>query len=144
PDGSADTFATDAPEVAADKIYGTTTGAAYASMNIRGGASAKKDDLYVFVQDGTGGAADKLRMYRAAWNSGSTNWSGGWQSPVVVGNADSTSGYGSKAQLLTRPILDTIHDRLYVGWARWKDNTAGDTASIAYLDTSDSPSSTVD
>lgn len=144
-DGTTDTFSTDPPAVEADKIYGSTTnGSAIASMIIRGGASAKKDDLYVFVAENVG-ANSRMISYRASWNSGSKNWSNGWQSPVVVGQLNNGGGgYNLKFQLLTQPVLDSANDRLYIGWPRWKDNTSGDTNSIAYLNTSDTPSSTID
>ena len=55
-----------------------------------------------------------------------------------------SSGYSLKYELVTKPVLDTINDRFYVGWARWKDGGDGDTVSMAYLDDDDVPSATVD
>lgn len=140
-DGTADTFATDAPAVAADKIYGSTTaGNAVPAATVRGGTGSKKDDLYVFVA-----GTDSVLVYRGIWSSGSTNWSGGWQTPITVGQINNTGGgYSFKYELITKPVLDEVNDRLYIGWARWKDNSAGDTVSIAYLSSSDTASSTVD
>ncbi len=140
-DGSADTFATDGPLVDADKIYTTGAGAVGVSAGVRGGSSAKSDDIYVFVA--TSGD-EQIRSYRAAWDSVDTDWSGGWQTAIVVGNMEHSSGYNLKYELITKPVLDTVNDRLYVGWARWKDGGDGDTVSIAYLDDDDVPSATVD
>jgi hypothetical protein len=144
-DGTSDTFSTDPPFVAADKIYGSTTnGSVNVSSIVRGGLSAKKNDLYVFGAEEVG-SDSRLLSYRAAWNSGAGDWSTGWQTPVVVGQVNTTGGgYTLKYQLITKPVLDTTNDRLYIGWPRWKDNTFGDTVSIAYLDTSDTPSSVID
>lgn len=143
-DGTADTFSTDAPAVAADKIYNDTSGTNSASASIRGGTGSRKDDLYVFVAESDDNSADSVLGYRAIWNSSSSDWSGGWQSPVTVGAMDTSSGYTLKEQLITKPVLDADNDRLYVGWARWKSGGDGDTASFAYLNSSDTASSTFD
>lgn len=143
-DGSTDTFLTDPPLVASDKIFTATTGSAFASANIRGGNGSRKNDVYVFVA-GNQNTNNNIYAYRGIWNTGSTNWSGGWQSPVTVGAMDNNSGgYSLKQQLITKPVLDTANDRLYVGWARWKTGGAGDTVSFAYLNSVDAVSSTVD
>ncbi|HEX8923461.1 MAG TPA: fibronectin type III domain-containing protein, partial [Patescibacteria group bacterium] len=141
-DNSASTFAVDPPAVAANKIYATTANAnAGFSAIIRGGTGARKDDLYVFVsQAGT----SSVLAYRAVWNSISKDWRGGFQSPVTVGSMDNSSGYPYKQQLITKPVLDSVNDRLYIGWARWKSALDGDTVSIAYLNSADSPSATYD
>lgn len=138
-DGSGDTFATDPPAVAADKIFSAASGAVDASAIIRGGSGTYKDDLYVFAAET---ATSSILSYRAAWNSSSLDFSNGWQSPVTVGSFDNSSGYSLKYQLITKPVLDSTNDRLYVGWPRWKDGTSGDTDSIAYLDSSNNASST--
>ncbi len=144
PDGTGDTFPTDAPAVAADRVYHPSSGSNSASVAVRGGTGTRKDDLYIFVASSVSGN-DNILAYRAIWSSGSGNWSGGWQSPVTVGAMSSLAGgYNLKYQLITRPILDTANDRLYVGWPRWKDNTNGDTFSMAYLNSTDTPSSTID
>ena len=141
-DNSSDTFSTDPPAVAADKIYGiTSSNRVAASAIIRGGSGSRKDDLYVFVADAQ---ASQVLAYRAIWDDANNDWRGGFQSPVTVGAMDVSSGYNLKEQLITKPVLDTANDRLYVGWARWKDGTNGDTVSIAYLNSSDAASSTFD
>jgi hypothetical protein len=143
-DGSADTFSTDPPAVAGDKIFGDTSGTNHASAIVRGGTGTYKDDLYVFVAETDTSTSDSILAYRADWNSASSNWSDGWQSPVTLGAFDTSLGYSLKDQLITKPVLDTTNDRLYVGWARWKDVTNGDTASMAYLSSTNSASSTID
>lgn len=143
-DGTGDSFSTDPPAVAADKIFGDTTGSNASSALVRGGSGARQNDLYVFVQESDDNSADSVLGYRAVWDSGDGDWGGGWQSPVTVGPADMSSGYFLKEQLITKPVLDETNDRLYVGWARWKSGGDGDTVSFAYLNSSDSPSSTFD
>jgi hypothetical protein len=143
-DGIADTFSNDAPLVNADKIYSDTTGKNNLSADIRKGNGAKKDDMYVFISESDSASDDVVLAYSAQWNSTNKNWSGGWQSPITVGAMNTASGYNLKMQLISKPVLDTQNDRLYIGWARWKDNTAGDTVSIAYLDSTNTPSTTID
>ena len=41
-------------------------------------------------------------------------------------------------------MLDPVNDRLWIGWARWKDDNAGDTVSVAYLDGNDTASEPID
>jgi|GEM_PF-1093696 len=144
-DGTGDTFSTDPPAVQADKIYGsTTTGNAEAAAIIRGGSGSRKDDIYVFVAEAVG-ANSRLLAYRGVWSSGSTNWSGGWQSPVTMGQVNNTGGgYNLKYQLISKPVLDSTNDRLYIAWARWKDGVNGDTVSMGYLNSSDTASSVID
>lgn len=144
-DGSADVFETDAPAVAADIIYGSTiAGAAVPAATVRGGSGSRKDDLYVFVAQ-TVAADTSISAFRGVWNSSSKNWSGGWQAPVVVGQINSYGGgYSLKYELITKPVLDPVNDRLWIGWARWKDATAGDTVSVAYLDSEDAASQVID
>lgn len=144
-DGTGDTFSTDSPAVEADKIYGsTTTGSAIAGAKIRGGSGSRKDDMYIFVAENVG-ANSRILAYRGIWSSSNTNWSGGWQSPVVVGQMNNdTGGYSLKYQLITKPVVDTTNDRLYIGWARFKTGGDGDTVSFAYLDSTDAASSVFD
>jgi hypothetical protein len=142
-DGTGDSFPSDPPTVAADKIYTDTSGSNAASVIRRGGTGSHKDDLYVFVAE-EDDAVDTVIGYRATWNSGSGNWSGGWTSLGTIGEMNTSFGYGLKYQLITKPVLDTTNDRLYVGWARWKDLTDRDTVSMAYLNSADTVSSTID
>ncbi len=68
-DGSADTFATDAPAVEADKIYSDDGGSSALSLIRRGGNGSHKDDLYVFVGEEEDNSGDTVNAYRASWNS---------------------------------------------------------------------------
>ncbi|MDQ5981641.1 MAG: hypothetical protein QG570_391, partial [Patescibacteria group bacterium] len=141
-DATADTFSTDPPAVDADKIYGATTSTgAQASAIIRGGSGSRKDDIYIFVAQTN---TSSVLAYRGVWDSVDKDWSGGFQSAITVGAMNVTSGYNLKDQLISKPVLDSTNDRLYVGWARWKTNGDGDTVSIAYLDSSDTASATFD
>lgn len=146
-DGTGDSFSTDPPAVEADKIYGsTTTGSSGVAAKIRGGEGAHKNDLYFFASiDISGGGTSAILAYRMAWNSGSSNWSGGTTSLGTVGQINqSGGGYNLKYQLISKPVIDTTNDRLYISWARWKNGGDGDTVSFASLDSSDNISSVTD
>jgi hypothetical protein len=105
------------------------------SMFIRGGTGGKSSDLYYFNTDENTTNGFK----RLSWNSGSSNWSGSWTSRVMFGgNVDNSHGYGAKQELISKPVYDPGHDRVYVGIARWLDNTNGDTQSLYYIDSADS------
>ena len=143
-DGTPDTFASEAPAVPADSIHSGTQGAVSDSVVIRGGSGARKDDLYVFVNEYNSGGTDEIFSYRGVWNTGSSDWSSGWQSPVTVGAADNSGGYSLKYQLLSKAVLDAATDKLYISWARWKGGGDGDTVSLASLDSTDTPSALVD
>ena len=82
--------------------------------------------------------------YRASWDNVDKDWSNGWQTPITISNADTDSGYNLKYQLISQPVLDTDNDRFYISWSHWKDGTNGDTVSFAYLDNTNTPSSSVD
>jgi hypothetical protein len=143
-DGVADTFPSDPPQVAADRIFNANNGAAFASAIIKGGNGPYAKDLYVFVAESSS-SNSRIVAYKASYNNGNLDWSGGWSGIGVVGQINNGSGgYSLKYQLISAPVLDTRNDRLYVGWARWKDNIYGDTWSIGYLDSSNNPSSTID
>jgi hypothetical protein len=101
---------------------------------IRGGSGARSNDIYYFNTDHT----DTNGFRRLSWNSGSSNWSGSWTSRTAFGgNVGDSSGYNLKKELLTKPIYDSIRDRVYVGIARWLDDTNGDTQSLFYVDSTD-------
>lgn len=144
-DGTGDTFSTDPPAVAADKVYGSTsTGEIFASAKVRGGSGARKDDIYIFGSEDVS-PVSRLLAYRGVWDSVDKDWSGGFQSPVTVGQVNNgAGGYSLKFQLITKPVIDETNDRLYIGWARWKTGGDGDTVSFAYLDSTDTASSVFD
>ena len=104
------------------------------SATIKGGSGSQKDDIYLFNSDEN--TTNGFR--RLSWNSGSSNWSGTWTSRVTFGgNVDNTHGYNAKDELLSKPVYASTQDRIYVGIARWLDNTNGDTQSLYYVDSSD-------
>ena len=142
-DNTPSTFSVDPPQIAANKIYGvSTTSSAASSTFIRGGTGARKDDLYVFVAESN---TKNVLAYRAIWNSANKDWRGGFQSPVTVGTGvDSLNGYNFKQQLISKPVLDSTNDKIYIAWARWKTGGAGDTVSFASLSSTDVVSSVTD
>ncbi len=112
---SAGVFSTDPPQVTADKIFTATSGDVEEAAGIRGGSGIHAKDIYVFAGENNS-TNNRVDVYRATWNSGSLNWSGGWTSVGVLGQINTTGGgYILKNQLLTRPVLDTANDRLYLG-----------------------------
>jgi LysM repeat protein len=123
--------------VAFNKLYsyaGSTTLLQH-SLFIRGGSGAKSNDLYYVSMDEN----NTHGFRRLSWNSGSANWSGSWTSRATFGgNIDNTNGYGAKNELMSKLVYDSVHDRVYIGIARWLNNTAGDTQSLYYMDASDS------
>lgn len=142
PDGTADVIGSDAPAVASDVVFdavGTFRG--IPSIGVRGGNGVRKDDLYLFY---TSDENSNIFARRAIWNGTNSNWSGGWQASISVGEFNASAGYNLKDELLTKPVIDVANDRLYIGWARWVTGGAGDTVSFAYLDASDTPSATYD
>lgn len=144
-DGTGDTFSTDGPAVAADKVYGSTTGGEmYTTAKIRGGSGARKDDIYIFAAEDVS-PNSRVLAYRGIWDSVDKDWSGGFQAPVVMGQVNNGAGGNTlKFQLITKPVLDETNDRLYIGWPRWKAGGEGDTVSFAYLDSTDTASSVTD
>ena len=141
---AADSF-TAPPAVAANLIFHNATNfSAQASAFVRGGTGARKDDLYIFVADSL---SKNLMEIRGIW-SGSPNfdWRGGLQSPVTIdsGGIDPFNGYNIKQQLISKPVLDTTNDKIYLGWARWKSGGAGDTVSFVSLSSTDVVSAVTD
>jgi hypothetical protein len=109
-------------------------------------ASTHAKDLYLFYFDGATGV-NSYKWRRLPWNSGSSNWNNTFTTPATISpsrRAGTDTGYSLKAQLITKPVEDKINDRVYISWANWKDDTAGDTVSYAYVDSSDTLSSVVD
>jgi hypothetical protein len=107
------------------------------SAMIRGGSGGKANDIYFFNIDEN----DTHGFRRLAWNSGSSNWSGSWTARATFGgDVDDSHGYSLKKELLSKPVYSSTDDRVYVGIARWLDNTNGDTQSLFYINSSDAVS----
>lgn len=107
------------------------------SALIRGGSGAKSNDIYYFNVD----SSDTHGFRRLAWSSGSSNWSGSWTSRATFGgDVNDSQGYNLKTELLSKPVYASGQDKVYVGIARWLDNTNGDTQSLYSVDSSDSVS----
>ncbi len=95
---------------------------------------AATKDVYVFYADGN----EVWKWLRLDWNS--TDWSSGITTPATVTaiqRAGTDTGYNLKAQVGTKPQVDATLDRVYFGFASWKDNTNGDTWSFVYVDNTD-------
>jgi hypothetical protein len=105
----------------------------YASA-IRKRAGTNAGDLYLFYHDGdTPGEWDFRRMM---WSAATGDWSAGMGALTLISpvhRAGSKSGYNLSQQLGSRPVEDPIGDRLYFGFANWKDDTSGDTWSFAEI-----------
>lgn len=107
------------------------------SAVIRGGSGGKSEDIYYFNVDVDG--ANGFR--RLSWNDAQTNWSGTWTSRATFGEGSGTdTGYTLKQELLTKPVYAEAHGKVYVGIARWLDDTSGDTQSLYSVDDTDAVS----
>ena len=105
------------------------------------GAHAK--DLYFFYADGP----SAWGWRRAVWNSSSADWNNPLTAPVTISpmvRAGKDTGYNLKHQLGTKPVEDTINDRVYYGFATWKDDKNGDTWNFVYVDKNDNLSPITD
>lgn len=125
--------------VAYNKLYGYNGSHAFLQQSamIRGGSGAKANDIYYFNVD----ESQVHGFRRLSWNSGSNNWSGTWTSRSLFGGAvNDSQGYNLKSELLSKPIYASGQDKVYVGIARWLDNTNGDTQSLYSVDSSDTMS----
>ncbi len=121
--------------VAYNLLY-THTGidSVYQEAAVIPGSGSHANDIYYFNVD----TNDTNGFRRLSWNSGSSNWSGSWTARTTFGgNVNDGQGYNLKKELLSKPVYDPINNRVYVGIARWLDNTNGDTQSLFYINSSD-------
>ncbi len=122
--------------IAYNKIYTYTGSHVFfqQSAMILGGSTAKQDDIYYFNIDEN----STHGFRRLVWNSGSNNWSGSWTSRSTFGgDVNNGQGYNLKSELLSKPVYASAQEKVYVGIARWLDNTNGDTQSMYSVDSSD-------
>ena len=123
-------------EVDYDSLYlysGADTIFQHSAM-IQESSGTNDNDIYYFNadEDNTHG------VRRLNWNSGSSNWSESWTTRSEFGgDVNDSQGYNSKKELISKPVYASGDDRVYVGIARWLDNTNGDTQSLYYVDSSD-------
>jgi hypothetical protein len=104
------------------------------------------NDVYVGFSDGNNGVSGGgWKMLRLPWDSGAADWSNTIVS-VTLDNvliAGTDTGYSLKYQLVSQISEDVINDRVWVGYALWLSDAAGDTWAARYVDTSDTASSRV-
>lgn len=82
-------------------------------------------DIYYFNIDEN----DTHGFRRLNWNT--TDWSGTWTARTTFGgDVDDSQGYTLKKELITKPILVTSQDRVYVGISRYLGGGLGDTQSL--------------
>lgn len=136
-DGTSDAGGSTSPAlVDYDKLYGVTgvLEIFQHSGMIQSGSGAHAGDIYYFNVDEN----DTNGFQRLEWTG--SNWSGSSTSRVTFGgDVNNAQGYSLKHELLSKPVYDDVNDRVYVGIARWLDNTNGDTQSLFYIDSSDAP-----
>lgn len=105
-----------------------------AAHRMRNGARAK--DLYLFWH--VNGAGEGLHWRRLPWDATGNNWTAG-TAPALI-SATIRAGSHTVRQLwevLTQPAQDGAGAHVWIGFANWKDNTAGDTWTIVAVDTTD-------
>jgi hypothetical protein len=128
--------ATGPSNVPYNKLYGYAGSATLFqhSLFIRGGSGSKSNDIYYVTMDEN----STHGFRRLSWNSGSSNWSGTWTTRATFGgDVTNSSGYNAKNELMSKMVYDSGNDRVYIGIARWLDNTNGDTQSLYYIDSTD-------
>ncbi len=106
----------------------------YASI-LRKSAGTNAGDVYVYYHDGEVPGAWAFRRMR--WSAATHNWSAGLTEPTTISpelRAGKDTGYMLKSQLGSRPVEDVAGDRIFFGFASWKDNAAGDTWSFVATD----------
>lgn len=106
-----------------------------AALRKRGGTHV--GDLYLFHQEKLTTGSVRLRRY--AYNSGTGFWGAAPAASVTVG-ATVRAGATTIRQLwevLSKPVEDPTSDSVYIGYACWKDNAAGDTWAVGRIDSLD-------
>ena len=106
----------------------------YASI-LRKSAGTNAGDVYLYYHDGDAPGTWAFRRMR--WSATTHNWSAGLTEPTTISallRAGKDTGYTLKSQLGSRPVEDIAGDRVYFGFASWKDNAAGDTWSFVATD----------
>ena len=125
------------PQVAYSGLLANkTVDIAYASL-LRKQAGTNAGDVYVFYHDGGATAAGVWAFERLRWNAQLNNWSAGITPATIITaqqRAGNDTGYSLKQQLGSRPAEDPANDRVYFGFASWKDDSSGDTWSFVYAD----------
>jgi hypothetical protein len=131
------------PQVAYSPIFASTkAGIPYSSALVKTSGKHARD-VYFFYSNGT----TTWEWRRAGWNSQTNDWSNGLTPPDVISKisrSGTDSGYTLKQQLGSKPVEDIRNDRVFFGFATWKDNTQGDTWSHVFVDASDNLSEVAD
>lgn len=133
-----------------NNAFGCTINVAYNAIVSRGTSSfailpviARKqsgthaNDIYLGYCDQPGAA--EWRYTRLIWASATNNWTT-QTAPVTLSllvRAGTDTGYTLKQQLMSAWAEDTANDRMYIGFASWKSNVAGDTWSFVKVDSAD-------
>ncbi len=115
-------------------LANTLAGIAHPSV-LRKRAGANAGDVYLFYHDGAAPGAWAFRRMR--WSAAAGDWSAGLTAPTTISEgrrAGSSTGYTLNQQLGSRPVEDPARDRVYFGFANWKDDAGGDTWSFVYVD----------
>ncbi len=143
PAGSTPSTMNSVPQVQSSIIFtGVNNVAPYASM-LRKTSGKHAKDLYFFYANG----ANVWEWRRATWNSSTNDWNSSLTPSVVIAKVvreGKDSGYNLKYQLGSKPVEDSVNDRVYFGFASWKDDSSGDTWSHIYIDNNDTLSPIVD
>lgn len=107
-------------------------------------ATHAKDLVFAYTAGPNSGS---VFFNRATWASGTSDWRTGLAAALAndaglttitgISRAGTDTGYSLKYQVLAKLAYDPVADALW-GWcSTWKDNTAGDTASIFAISAAD-------
>jgi hypothetical protein len=136
------------PAVAYTKLVSNLApGVIYPSLGRKRGG-AHRGDLYLCYADGgTGeGGGHRWRWRRFPWDATARRWGEGTPEALIapIARGGSDRGYEYKYQLGSKVVEDPAGDRVYFGFASWKDDAAGDTWSFAQINADDSVAPVVD
>ncbi|MEO7911886.1 MAG: hypothetical protein ABIV47_19750 [Roseiflexaceae bacterium] len=116
-------------------VANRTASIAYASA-LRKRAGTNAGDVYLFYHDGAGDGTGSWIFQRMRWDNTTQRWNGLTAAATIAlqQRAGHDTGYNLKQQLGSRPVEDPAHDRIYFGFANWKDDHDGDTWSFTVVD----------
>lgn len=121
-----------------------SSGRLYQVAVLRKRANTHINDLYIYYHESS--TLGSLYFVRYPWQNATSNW-GAPIAPVLIGptsRAGTNAGSPQQYQVLSRATENVARDRVYIGYENWKSDTAGDTFSFAYINSTDAPSTPVD
>lgn len=128
-------------------VANTAPGVVYPSLGRKRTGKHQGDIYLCYADGGTGmGGAYRWRWRRFPWDGIAKRWGEGTPEAIIAPlTRDGTDrGYEYKYQLGTKLVEDPRSDRLFFGFASWRDDTAGDTWGFAAIEANDTIGPLVD